>query len=252
ARQLLTESGMLAVGGGAAGVLLAYGGLPLLKTVLPAGMPRAGEIGINGVVLAFAAAVSLLTGMLFGLLPAVRPGGGSGLIPGGRGVTARNRTARLLAAGGGVVGVPPGGAAGRRPGPDSGGASRHGAQLDSAAAGSGRGGAGAGAAGWRGIADREFPAGVECGPGLPKGTRAHHADAANQTQLCGRPTCAGVSRGAAAQSARLARRSVRRNGVLAADGIDHAGDGIRDRRAAGDGGGEAICVLCEHRSEEHT
>src|ERR1017187_4797470 len=178
---------MLAVGGGAAGVLLAYGGLPLLKTVLPAGMPRADEIGINGVVLAFAAAVSLLTGMLFGLLPAV---------------------------------------AGRRLGPDSGRASRHGAQLDGAAAGSGRGGAGAGAAGWRGIADRELPAGVECGPGLPKGTRAHHVDAANQTQLCGRPTCAGVSRGAAAQSARLARRAVRRNGVIAADGIDHAGDGI--------------------------
>src|ERR1035441_1931624 len=59
ARQLLTESGMLALGGGAAGVLLAYGGLPLLKTVLPAGMPRADEIGINGVVLGFAAAVSL-------------------------------------------------------------------------------------------------------------------------------------------------------------------------------------------------
>jgi putative ABC transport system permease protein len=98
ARQLLTESGMLAVGGGAAGVLLAYGGLPLLKTVLPAGMPRAGEIGINGVVLAFAAAASLLTGMLFGLLPAVRPGGGSGLVPGGRAVTARNWTARLLVA----------------------------------------------------------------------------------------------------------------------------------------------------------
>ena len=63
ARQLLTESGMLAVGGGAAGVLLAYGGLPLLKSALPASMPRADEIGINGVVLAFAAAVSLLTGM---------------------------------------------------------------------------------------------------------------------------------------------------------------------------------------------
>ena len=98
ARQLLTESGMLALGGGAAGVLLAYGGLPLLKTVLPTGMPRAGEIGINGVVLAFAAAVSLLTGMLFGLLPAVRPGGGSSLVPGGRAVTARNWTARLLVA----------------------------------------------------------------------------------------------------------------------------------------------------------
>ncbi len=41
ARQLLTESGMLALGGGAAGVLLAYGTLPVLKSALPASMPRA-------------------------------------------------------------------------------------------------------------------------------------------------------------------------------------------------------------------
>ena len=87
ARQLLTESGMLALGGGAAGVLLAYGTLPLLKSVLPANMPRAEEISLNGAVLGFAAGVSLLTGLLFGLIPAVRPGGGS-----------RNRATRLLVA----------------------------------------------------------------------------------------------------------------------------------------------------------
>ncbi len=96
ARQLLTESGMLALGGGAAGVLLAYGTLPLLKSALPATMPRAGEIGLNGAVLVFGAGVSLLTGLLFGLIPAVRPGGRFGLGSGGRTVTARNRTARLL------------------------------------------------------------------------------------------------------------------------------------------------------------
>ena len=96
ARQLLTESGMLALSGGAAGVLLAYGALPLLKSALPATMPRAGEISLNGVVLAFGAGVSLLTGLLFGLIPAVRPGGSFGLGSGGRTVTARNRTARLL------------------------------------------------------------------------------------------------------------------------------------------------------------
>jgi hypothetical protein len=90
---------MLALGGGAAGVLLAYWGLPLLKSALPASMPRAGEIGLNGVVVGFAAAASLLTGLLFGLVPAVRPGGGTGLVPAGRAVTARNRTARLLVAG---------------------------------------------------------------------------------------------------------------------------------------------------------
>jgi putative ABC transport system permease protein len=96
ARHLLTESGMLALSGGAAGVLLAYGTLPLLKSALPASMPRAAEISLNGVVLAFAAGVSLLTGLGFGLIPAMRPGGGFGSGAGGRTVTARNRTARLL------------------------------------------------------------------------------------------------------------------------------------------------------------
>jgi putative ABC transport system permease protein len=96
ARQLLTESGVLALFGGAAGVLLAYISLPLLKSVLPAGMPRADEIGINGVVLGFAAEISLLTGLLFGLIPAVRPGGSIGLGSGGRPAAARNRTARVL------------------------------------------------------------------------------------------------------------------------------------------------------------
>lgn len=96
ARQLLTESGMLALSGGAAGVLLAYGTLPLLQSALPASMPRADEIGLNGAVLGFGAGVSLLTGLLFGLVPAVRLGGSFGLSWEGRTVTARNRTARLL------------------------------------------------------------------------------------------------------------------------------------------------------------
>jgi putative ABC transport system permease protein len=99
ARQLLTESGMLALTGGAAGVLLAYGTLPLLKSALPANMPRAGEIALNGAVLGFAAFVSLLTGLLFGLVPAVLPGGSFGPGAGARSVTARNRTARMLVTG---------------------------------------------------------------------------------------------------------------------------------------------------------
>jgi putative ABC transport system permease protein len=96
ARQLLTESGILSLAGGAAGVLLAYGGLPLLKSVLPASMPRAGQIGLNGAVLGFAVAVSLLTGLLFGLVSAMRPGAGFGLCSGGRMSAGRNATARLL------------------------------------------------------------------------------------------------------------------------------------------------------------
>ncbi|MBL0158828.1 MAG: ABC transporter permease [Bryobacterales bacterium] len=59
-------------------------------------MPRADEIGLNGTVLGFAAGISLLTGLLFGLVPAVRPRGGPGLGSGGRGITARNFTGRLL------------------------------------------------------------------------------------------------------------------------------------------------------------
>ena len=87
---------MLALCGGAAGLLLAYATLPLLKSALPASMPRVGEIGLNGVVLGFGAGVSLLTGLLFGAVPAVRPGGSFVFGSGGRTVTARNRTARLL------------------------------------------------------------------------------------------------------------------------------------------------------------
>ena len=72
ARQLLTESAILALCGGCAGLLLAYAGLPLLKSVLPASTPRADRIALHGTILAFAAALSLLTGLLFGLVPALR------------------------------------------------------------------------------------------------------------------------------------------------------------------------------------
>ena len=96
ARQLLTESGLLALAGGAAGVLLALAALPLLKSSLPASMPRAGEIGINGTVLAFAAGISMLTGLLFGLAPVMWPDGSFGSDSGGRRVTARNRAVGVL------------------------------------------------------------------------------------------------------------------------------------------------------------
>jgi predicted permease len=98
ARQLLAESGLLALCGGAAGLLLAYATLPLLKSVLPANMPRADEIGLNGVVLGFGAALSLLTGLVFGLVPALEPNGRISPGSGGRTTTAPNRTARLLVA----------------------------------------------------------------------------------------------------------------------------------------------------------
>jgi len=75
ARQVLTESGILALAGGAAGVVLACGALPVLKSVLPAAMPRANQIGIDATVLLFGAGISLATGLLFGALPAFRSRG---------------------------------------------------------------------------------------------------------------------------------------------------------------------------------
>jgi predicted permease len=74
-RQLLTESVLLAAAGGALGLALGVAGVHALMTVSPAGLPRVGEngsaIGVDGRVLAFTIAVSLATGILFGLFPAL-------------------------------------------------------------------------------------------------------------------------------------------------------------------------------------
>jgi predicted permease len=71
-RQLLTESVLLAIAGGALGLLLASWGTRLALARLPTALPRAGEIGFDARVLIFTAAVSLLSGILFGLAPALR------------------------------------------------------------------------------------------------------------------------------------------------------------------------------------
>jgi putative ABC transport system permease protein len=72
ARQLLTEAVVLAGAGGLLGTLLAFGQLTLLKHWLPADTPRLAEVVIDRHVLAFTAALSLGSGLLFGLLPAWR------------------------------------------------------------------------------------------------------------------------------------------------------------------------------------
>jgi predicted permease len=70
-RQVLTEGLVLAVLGGGAGILVAVWGVPILQRQLPSTLPRADEAAVNATVLAFSIAVSLLTGVLFGALPAI-------------------------------------------------------------------------------------------------------------------------------------------------------------------------------------
>jgi len=70
-RQLLTESVVLGLAGGGLGVLVGLQGLNILKSVLPASTPRLAEAGIDLSVLIFVAALAVLTGLIFGLAPAI-------------------------------------------------------------------------------------------------------------------------------------------------------------------------------------
>jgi putative ABC transport system permease protein len=70
-RHLLTESIVLALIGGALGLLLAVWGVPALLALAGGGLPSTAQIGLDGRVLGFALLVSLATGFLFGFAPAV-------------------------------------------------------------------------------------------------------------------------------------------------------------------------------------
>jgi putative ABC transport system permease protein len=70
-RQLLVESVILALAGGALGVLLAAWGVRALDAVLPQDLPRSDGITVNVTVLLFSLAISMVTGVLFGVFPAV-------------------------------------------------------------------------------------------------------------------------------------------------------------------------------------
>ena len=71
-RQLLTESVLLGVLGGAAGLAIAYAALRVVRAINPGNIPRLDAIALDGPVLVFTLAISIATGVLFGLLRAVR------------------------------------------------------------------------------------------------------------------------------------------------------------------------------------
>jgi putative ABC transport system permease protein len=102
ARQLLTENLLVAILGGALGVLLALWLVRVLPALNPRPMPRASTVGIDGPVLAFAAGITVLTGILIGLLPARQVGRGdlrADLTAGGRGsAVGRSGVRRVLVA----------------------------------------------------------------------------------------------------------------------------------------------------------
>src|SRR5580700_9463287 len=101
-RQLLTESVMLGIAGGGIGLLLAKWGTRAILRALPDSLPRTEEIGIDGHVLVYTLGVSILTGIVFGLVPALktmRRDMHETLKEGGRGSSgARHRTQSVLVA----------------------------------------------------------------------------------------------------------------------------------------------------------
>jgi putative ABC transport system permease protein len=104
-RQFLTESVMLSTLGAGAGLALAWAAIRSLRSVDPSILPRAKEISLDGTVLAFTAGVAILTGLLFGLAPALHMAKAdlaSALREGGRGNAIgfrRNRLRSVLVVG---------------------------------------------------------------------------------------------------------------------------------------------------------
>ncbi len=98
-RQLLTESVLLAVIGGALGLLLAGWGTHFMISYLPDGIPRIREVSVDALVLGFTLVASLLTGGICGLIPALqvsKPNLTDTLKEGDRGSTSRRQRVRSL------------------------------------------------------------------------------------------------------------------------------------------------------------
>jgi predicted permease len=102
-QQLLTESVLLGLAGGVLGVLLAALGTRAALGTLPAALPRAEEIGLDWRVLIFAGGISVVAGVLFGLVPALKtsqPNLSERLKEGGRGASGtRHRAQRIFVIG---------------------------------------------------------------------------------------------------------------------------------------------------------
>jgi predicted permease len=97
-RQMLTESMLLSLIGGAAGIVTAVGTLGFILRFMPSNVPRLSEVRIDWVVLAFALLISILTGLVFGLAPALHSAKGalsSAIREGARGSGYSTKTGRL-------------------------------------------------------------------------------------------------------------------------------------------------------------
>jgi hypothetical protein len=97
-RQMLTESMLLSLIGGAAGIATAVGTLGFILRFVPSNVPRLNEVRIDWVVLAFALLISILTGLVFGLAPALHSAKvalSSAIREGGRGSGYSTTTGRL-------------------------------------------------------------------------------------------------------------------------------------------------------------
>ena len=97
-RQLLTESMLLSLIGGAAGTAAAVSTLGFILRLVPATVPRLIEVRVDWVVLTFALLMSILTGLVFGLAPALHSANGAlslAIREGGRGSGYSTRTGRL-------------------------------------------------------------------------------------------------------------------------------------------------------------
>lgn len=100
-RQLLTESVLLSIIGGILGVGIAWGLVQWLVAILPAGVPRAETIGLNFLTVGFTAAIALVTGLIFGVVPAFRATGagiGAGKLAATTRTTAGARHQRVASA----------------------------------------------------------------------------------------------------------------------------------------------------------